>query len=468
VGGRTPREVAVNWDIAAARRYHEETKHTFESVRRGARFLDWDNRPHPFKDYEDLEPNALPDALELSWLLRWGAGVIRTRELGPETYHFRTYSSAGALYPVEVYVAGPDTNGLDAGLYHFHPLESSLRRLRANDVRGVLGAAAADESLAAAEAVFVLTGILWRTAWKYEARGYRHLYWDAGTMLANFLELATCVGDDIHIVTGFVDDALNRVVGVDGEREAAVALMGLGHASPTPPGDDQPALALRSRPLSQGEVEYPDAHALHAASRLETPDDVRQYRGDWQPPRPTSSLGVSRADLERILRRRGSVREFRLEPVLAADLAAILAYAAGDIPLDVPPCAEIYFIANAVDGLAPGAYRFMAPATFELLREGNFRREAGYLALGQALGAYAAATIFFLADLDAALEAHGNRAYRALQLEGGIRGGRVYLGAYARGLGATASTFYDDDVTAFFAPGSTKIPLLCAAVGRRP
>jgi hypothetical protein len=162
------------------------------------------------------------------------------------------------------------------------------------------------------------------------------------------------------------------------------------------------------------------------------------------------------------------VREFRLEPVPAADLAAILAYAAGDIPLDVPPCAEIYFIANAVDGLAPGAYRFTAPATFELLREGNFRREAGYLALGQALGAYAAATIFFLADLDAALEAHGNRGYRALQLEGGIRGGRVYLGAYARGLGATASTFYDDDVTAFFAPGSTKIPLLCAAVGRRP
>ena len=400
--------------------------------------------------------------------MRWGAGVIRTREVGPETYHFRAYSSAGALYPVEVYVACAATCGLSAGLYHFHPLEPALRRLRATDVRGLLANAAADESLGAAKAVLAVTGILWRTAWKYETRGYRHLYWDAGTMLANFLELAACVGEDARIVTGFVDDAVNRLVGVDGEREAALALLALGDASPAPPGDDLPEIDLQSRPLSREEVEYPEAHALHAASRLETPDDVRRYRGDRQLSGQRSSLRLTRAEVERILRRRGSIREFRLEPIPAAELATILMYSAGEIPMDVPPRAEIYFVANAVDGLAPGAYRFAPPENFELLREGNFRREAGYLALEQALGAYAAATIFFLADLDAALEAHGNRAYRTLQLEGGIRGGRIYLSAFARGLGATASTFYDDDVTAFFAPGSTKTPLLCAAVGRRP
>jgi hypothetical protein len=56
--------------------------------------------------------------------------------------------------------------------------------------------------------------------------------------------------------------------------------------------------------------------------------------------------------------------------------------------------------------------------------------------------------------------------YRAAQLEAGIRVGRVYLGAFARGLGATASTFYDDDVTSF-APEERLSPMLCAAVGRR-
>jgi SagB-type dehydrogenase family enzyme len=452
----------VNWDTAAARRYHEGTKHTFESVRRGARLLDWDNRPHPFKEYAELKPVALPEDDDLSWLLRWGAGVVRTRGLGADVYHFRTYSSAGALYPVEVYVASA------TGLHHFHPLENALRPLRGEDVRGVLADAAVDESLAGADTVLVLTGTLWRTAWKYEARGYRHLYWDAGTMLANFLELAAYVDQDARILTGFLDDPVNHVLGVDGEREAALALLALGSAAPAPAANDLPPLDLRSAPLSRRELAYPEALALHAASRLVSPAEVHRYRGDFSPPRATGSLGLARTDLERVLRRRGSVRDFRLDPVPVQELAAILAYAASDIPLDVPPRADTYLIANAVDGLAPGAYRFAPPETFELLREGEFRREAGYLALEQALGARAAATIFFLADLDEALAAHGNRAYRALQLEGGIRGGRVYLCAFARGLGATASTFYDDEVTAFFAPGMAKAPLLCAAVGRGP
>ena len=198
----------MNWDTDAARRYHERTKHTVESVRGSARFLDWDNRPHPFKEYLDLESVPLPKELDLSWLLRWGAGVVRTRGLGPETYHFRTYSSAGALYPIEVYVATAD------GLFHFHPRELGLRRLRHDDVRAALGGG---------EVVLCLTGILSRTAWKYGARGYRHLYWDAGTMLANLLELA----GEARVVTGFVDDEVNAALGVDGEEEAALALLQL-------------------------------------------------------------------------------------------------------------------------------------------------------------------------------------------------------------------------------------------------
>jgi hypothetical protein len=84
------------------------------------------------------------------------------------------------------------------------------------------------------------------------------------------------------------------------------------------------------------------------------------------------------------------------------------------------------------------------------------------------LGALAAATTFAMADLDAVLERHGNRGYRAVQLEAGIRVGRVYLAAFAHGLGATASTFYDDEVTAFLAPEEGLSPMLCVAVGSLP
>jgi hypothetical protein len=78
--------------------------------------------------------------------------------------------------------------------------------------------------LGGGEIVLALTGILWRTAWKYEARGYRHLFWDAGTMLANVLELAP---EEARVVTGFVDDDVNEILGVDGEEEAALALLQL-------------------------------------------------------------------------------------------------------------------------------------------------------------------------------------------------------------------------------------------------
>jgi SagB-type dehydrogenase family enzyme len=192
-----------NWETEAARRYHEATKHSYESVRRGARPLDWANQPSPYKEYPELRLEPIPPELER--LLRLGAGVVRRRR----GYDFRVYSSAGALYPIEVYVATAD------GLFHFDPRELGLRRLRDEDVRGALGGG---------EAVLALTGLLWRTAWKYGARGYRHLFWDAGTMLANLLELAP---GRARVFTGFVDDDVNDLLGVDGIDETALALLQL-------------------------------------------------------------------------------------------------------------------------------------------------------------------------------------------------------------------------------------------------
>jgi nitroreductase len=208
-------------------------------------------------------------------------------------------------------------------------------------------------------------------------------------------------------------------------------------------------------------IEYPEAHALHVASKLASVEELERYRADggWE----NSRLGIA----DEVFRRRGSIREFAPEPIAHEELAAILAGAIAPIPLDVPPSNEFRLIANAVEGLEPGAYRFEPPDRFQRLRAGNLRRQAGYLVLEQYLGALAAATMFAMVDLDEVLDRHGNRGYRAAQLEAGIRVGRVYLGAFARGLGATASTFYDDDVTAFLAPEEGLSPMLAVAVGRR-
>jgi nitroreductase len=173
--------------------------------------------------------------------------------------------------------------------------------------------------------------------------------------------------------------------------------------------------------------------------------------------------------VEAVILRRGSTRRFPREPITLAQLATILHAAGEAFPTDTPVVPEAYVIANAVDGLDPGAH-VLDPGRPALvpLRRGRFRAEAGFLGLGQELPADAAVNVYWLVDLDAVLARQGARGYRAAQLAAAIAGGRTYLAAYALGLGATGLTFFDDDVTAFFSPPAAgKSVLFLMAVGRR-
>jgi SagB-type dehydrogenase family enzyme len=156
-----------------------------------------------------------------------------------------------------------------------------------------------------------------------------------------------------------------------------------------------------------------------------------------------------------------------------AQLSAILDRATRGLPTDFlePPGGQLndlYLIVHSVQGLKPGAYFFRrAQNTLELLRAGEFRAHAYHLGLEQDLPAYACVDIFFLANLERILGQYGNRGYRAVQLEAGAIGGRMYLAAYAQHLGATGLTFFDDDVIEFFSPhakGQSAIFLL--AIGK--
>jgi SagB-type dehydrogenase family enzyme len=181
---------------------------------------------------------------------------------------------------------------------------------------------------------------------------------------------------------------------------------------------------------------------------------------------------MPRDPIEQVILRRGSSRKFARTPITFTQLSAILDRATRGVPADfLDPTGtqlnDLYLIVHAVEGLEPGAYVFhRASGTLERLKQGNFRGQAGYLGLEQQLPADAAVDIFFLADLRPILERFGNRGYRAVQLEAGILGGKLYLAAYAQRLGATGLTFYDDDVTQFFSPHAEgKSAIFLVAVG---
>jgi SagB-type dehydrogenase family enzyme len=505
-----------NRDIQAAWKYHDGTKHSYWSIRNNPHTLDWANRPLPFKIYPTIEPlplpqdvpqtgvaalsaiselvpsgssDSVPDLENLARILHFSAGITKQRAYPGGEIYFRAAACTGALYEIELYVVTGDLKGLDAGVYHFNPAHVSLRLLRKGDFRGNLAQATAMESAVAhAPATIVCTGTYWRNAWKYQARTYRHFGWDNGTLLANMLAVAAGSGLPAEILLGFVDAEVNRLLDLDTRREVSYCLVPIGRISEIvlPDPREVPALSLQTIPLSRSEVGYPAMLEMHDASSLESKEEVARWRRKHVvfPASAPAGQAVSlerlpeeeqpKDTIEQVILRRGSTRAFdRTASIPMAQLSTILDYATRGLPADfLEPCEQLndlYLIVHSVQGLKPGAYFFRREGNaLELLKEGEFRAQAGHLGLDQQLPADACVDIFFLADLNRILERFGNRGYRAAQLEAGTIGGRMYLATYAERLGSTGLTFFDDDVVQFFSPHAHgKSAIFLFAIGKR-
>lgn len=412
------------------------------------------------------------DMDRLAQILFFSAGITRTRKFPGGEIYFRAAACTGALYEFELYVVCGDMPGLEAGVYHFSAAEFALRKLRSGDYRGTLAASTGGEnSVTHAPATIVCAGTYWRNAWKYQARTYRHFGWDNGTMLANMLAISTAMNLPARVVMGFQDDEINRLLDLDVAREVAFSLVPIGNQGKPASGSWPPIkpLQLPTVPLSQNEVDYPLMRDIHASSSFKSPDESRIWR-EQRTPQPvlTRTQGIalhpfgddeiSRDPLEKTILKRGSSRKFAIEPITFRQLSTMLERATRGFPADFhqPSSAlmnDLYLIVNSVEGLAQGAYYFHRERReLELLKAGEFRREASYLGLEQELPGAAAVDVFLMADLKRIFEVYGNRGYRAVQLEAGLLGGKLYLGAYAQGLGASGLTFFDDDVTNFFSP----------------
>jgi SagB-type dehydrogenase family enzyme len=485
----------ANDDGAAARRFHQATKHSLESLEREPHVLDWENLPLPFKVYRGLSALELPlsrapsgvSAIAavtgraepvrvgerpgrgaLARLLHFSLGILRRRQLGDGRWHdFRAAPCTGALYHVDAYLVTADLPDLGAGVYHFSPHDASLRRLREGDWRAVVTAATGDRAeVAAAPVAIVLASTYWRNAWKYRRRAYRHVFWDGGTVVAQLLAQAAADGWPAEVVLGFTDGEIERLCSLDPQREGVVCLVTLGECEgEPPPASAPPPVRFETEPLSGREVDYPEIRDVHDRGALGTPGEVRRWRSAVPEARRATPIGPlvelpapdPRSDpLETVIARRGSTRRFRRAPISQAALASLLSCATAPLRADyrLEPnrsLVDLLLIVNAVEGLEAGTYRWHPQSSaVECIRRGERRREAGFLALGQQLGADAAVDIYAIADLDCVLAALGSRGYRAATLDGGIAGGRLYLAAYAQGLGATGLTFFDDDVARFF------------------
>ena len=232
--------------------YHQQTTYLRNAMPQGG--LDWANQPSPYK--------VCPDALKLISLLpsdeRGGKPIWKTiaerrsiREfsrqpirfqdlsqliwatqgitLKAQGFSFRASPSAGALYPIETYIAVNRVEEMVAGLYHYNLREGQLALLREGYLgRDLAYAGLNQEILEEAASVFIWTAVVERSKWKYRERAYRYIYMDVGHIGQNLYLAATALNLGCCTVGAFFDEEVDRVVGIDGENEISVYLGAVG------------------------------------------------------------------------------------------------------------------------------------------------------------------------------------------------------------------------------------------------
>jgi SagB-type dehydrogenase family enzyme len=147
---------------------------------------------------QDLSPE------EISQLL-WAAYGLR--DVDSITGASKTVPSAGALYPMEIYIVSPN------GVFHYFPSSHSLKEISDKDLRSALsGAALWQEAIAQAAVDFVIACVYDKICWKYGERGMRYAHIEAGHIAQNIHLQAVCLGLGSVPIGAFKDTAVQKAL----------------------------------------------------------------------------------------------------------------------------------------------------------------------------------------------------------------------------------------------------------------
>ncbi|MEZ0115537.1 SagB-type dehydrogenase family enzyme [Catenulispora sp. EB89] len=379
------------------------------------------------------------DLAGLSRLLFLAAGVVRTAEREEGTMLYRAAGSAGNRFPLDLYVAIPEGAGADlpAGVHWYDAVEHALVRI-----------APAPAEAGGAPTV-VVTGIPWRTGWRYVERGYRHIYWDAGTMLSQLLTLADSAGYAPRLYSRFPDVAVSELVGADRVHEWPVAVVSLGEGAPSITATGAAVAGV----IDANAVEFPLVTAAQQAGDMDSLGEPWDLGGAA----PADEAIPESATLDQVITKRSSQR--RMDPTRGLPLDTLRTSMALALRgIDLPHWIAVHDVA----GLPAGLYRW--PDLERPLREAKpeeLRAETYRVTLDQDLGRDAAFVVIAATDV-AELS---DREYREAQLASGLVEGRLHLAAYALGASATGMTFMDSDLPAFLGDPDGPHGLIFTCVG---
>ncbi len=163
------------------------------------------------------DPITLSDLSQLLWAAQGVSGSEARR----------TAPSAGALYPVEVYVVAGNVSGLHDGVYRYEPQKHVLFKRADGDKRMELSRAALHSMIQNAPAVLVFSGVYERTTAKYGGRGIRYVHMEAGHASQNVYLQAVSLHLGTVVIGAFQDEDVRAVLSLP-ENEQPLSLMPIG------------------------------------------------------------------------------------------------------------------------------------------------------------------------------------------------------------------------------------------------
>ena len=480
--------------VASGKEYHTIT--SYDRFRMTGHGLDWAHQPDPYKTYEGMDQIPLPEVSDfpkrslwdlndvkasdtqtqmldlnrLSRILLLGYGLTaRARQPGYEFY-YRSAASAGALYPIEIYLAAFDVDGLDPGLYHYGIGRRALTLLRKGFFRELTASAVEDISSTGMCACFYISGIFFRSAWKYRARAMRYVLLDAGHVLENLRLSLKAEGYHQTIHYDFDDLVLNRFLGLDEKRETCLAgLPVYGEAKPSSVVEavvTQKPLSSEiqaSSRVSSKEVFYEEIDGICRAGRKFSGDmdmistsSMRDKLGlecsEWIPMVSFKSRDNEIGFAETIFNRR-SKRNYIPEKLSAERFWRLLNFVYGAAAMGASPaqlhggCLATGFFAENIEGLDSGLYLLNeTEKKIGKVKQGRFLSTMATVCLDQEWLRSASIHFLFMTHLDELDRRWGARGYRYAMMLAGRVGQAIYLGATALGLGSCGiGALYDGE-----------------------
>ena len=278
----------------------------------------------------------------------------------------------------------------------------------------------------------------------------------------------------------FNDEKINELVGIDGIRESAIAVVAMkdknfDHRRECKIDEAKEESTLTQilfpyKSLSESEIKYPTVERMKGLTSFNKVPDYRsniekfkKFKEDLKTNvtdfsdsilLPEPDLNES-SDIAICIKSRRSSRDYHNKSISKNDLSSILYFSSFSTrsefeknePGFTPQFLDIYIIVNRVEDIQQGIYRYnKKDNSITLIKAGNFIEKSTYVSLGQEIAGRSGVVVILTGNFDG-IKILGDRGYRMMHIEAGIFGQNIYLSVTSLGLGCTGiGAFYDDDI----------------------